>query len=150
MKRINQIVQSPTTPDRKDVLWIDTLSSKTPTLKIWTNDGFTSIGGGGSSSGATIVSINQIPSGGLKPNVPYLWENTMTGTVEMSFAEPEDPSTESIYHLVFKTGSPAPSILWPSLKWLNETIPEIEANTTYELSIYGNLAVLGAFNAITN
>lgn len=93
---------------------------------------------------------NSIPAGGLVPNVLYKL-GTLTGSVTIVFATPEDANVENEYKFTFDTSSTAPTITWPAAitKWagnaLDSGLPNVETDTYYEVSVVDGLSVFNKF-----
>lgn len=79
----------------------------------------------------------------LTPNVFHVWDTVSALTLTLGA---EIDGVENEYLFEFTSGSTATTLSLPSaIKWLGGNAPEIEANTTYQISIVDNLGVIGAF-----
>lgn len=83
------------------------------------------------------------PSGGMLPNVAY-YLGTLPGSTTFTLASPVDDDVANLYIWQFTTGSSAPTITWPpSIEiWNRGSVPEIKANTTYEVSVLNGYATI--------
>lgn len=87
------------------------------------------------------------PAGGLRPNVLYNL-GTLTGSVTISLATPDDANVANEYMLTFTAGSTAPTITWPNsiTGWVGSCVdngaPEITGGNYYEVSILGGIGVI--------
>ena len=90
------------------------------------------------------------PAGGILPNVLYKL-GTLTGSVTIAFATPADNTVENEYKFTFTAGSTAPTITWPAsiTKWagnaLDSGLPNVEADTYYEVSVEDGMGIINKF-----
>lgn len=78
----------------------------------------------------------------LTPNEYHIWD--VVSSLSLSLAAPSDTSIYNEYMFEFTSGSSATTLTLPSdIKWVVE--PDIQANTTYQVSIVNNLGVIGGF-----
>lgn len=78
----------------------------------------------------------------IQPNVLNVWGEV--ASLDIALAEPTDNTIVNEYMVQFASGATATTLTLPSgIKWLSK--PSIEANTTYQISIVNNLAVIGGF-----
>ena len=90
------------------------------------------------------------PAGGMLPNVLYKL-GTLTGSVTIAFATPDDNTVENEYRFTFTADSTAPTITWPAsiTKWagnaLDSGLPNVEADTYYEVSVEDGLGIINKF-----
>lgn len=79
----------------------------------------------------------------LTPNVFHVWGTVSTLTLTLGT---EISGVANEYLFEFTSGSTATTLSLPStIKWVGGNAPEIEANTTYQISIVDNLGVIAAF-----
>lgn len=79
----------------------------------------------------------------LSPNKFYVWGNV--SSLNISLETPSDSSIYNEYMFQFTSGSTATTLSLPaSITWYQD-YNTILANTTYQISIVNNLAVLGEF-----
>lgn len=79
----------------------------------------------------------------LTPNVFHVWGTVSTLTLTLGT---EISGVANEYLFEFASGSSATTLSLPStIKWVGGNAPEIEANTTYQISIVDNLGVIAAF-----
>lgn len=91
------------------------------------------------------------PAGGLLPNVFYAL-GTLTGSVTIAFATPTDNTIENEYKFGFTADSTAPTITWPiGIIWAGNCLddsthlPEIDADTYYEVSVKDGKGIIAKF-----
>lgn len=90
------------------------------------------------------------PAGGMLPNVLYKL-GTLTGSVTIAFATPADNTVENEYKFTFTADSTAPTITWPAsiTKWagnaLDSGLPDVEADTYYEVSVVDGNGIFNKF-----
>lgn len=90
------------------------------------------------------------PAGGMLPNKLYKL-GTLTGNVSIAFASPSDNTVENEYKFSFTAGSTAPTITWPNsiTKWagnaLDSGLPNVEADTYYEVSVVDGMGIINKF-----
>lgn len=90
------------------------------------------------------------PAGGMLPNVLYKL-GTLTGSVTIAFATPVDNTVENEYRFTFTADSTAPTITWPAsiTKWagnaLDSGLPNVEADTYYEVSVEDGMGIINKF-----
>lgn len=79
----------------------------------------------------------------LNPNTFYVWGTVSSLTLTLGT---EVSGVANEYLFQFTSGTTATTLSLPStVKWVGGEAPEIEANTTYQISIVNNLGVIGAF-----
>lgn len=79
----------------------------------------------------------------IMPNEFNVWGEVRE--LEITLAEPADKSVVNEYMIQFTSGEVATTLILPSdIKWMS--IPTIQANKVYQISIVNNLAVTGEFS----
>ena len=78
----------------------------------------------------------------IMPNEFNIWGEVRE--LEITLAEPADKSVVNEYMIQFTSGEVATTLILPSeIKWMS--IPKIQANKVYQISIVNNLAVVGEY-----
>ena len=78
----------------------------------------------------------------IMPNEFNIWDEVRE--LEIMLAEPADKSVVNEYMIQFASGEVATTLILPdSIKWAS--VPVIQPNKIYQLSIVNNLAVMGEF-----
>lgn len=81
----------------------------------------------------------------LTANKYCRWTNTPT-SITITLASPSNTSILNNYMFEFTASSSGCTLSVPStIKWINGTIPTIEAGKTYQISIINNLATVAKF-----
>ena len=81
----------------------------------------------------------------LIANKYYKWTNTPT-SITITLETPSDTNILNNYMFEFTTSSSGCTLSVPStIKWINGTVPTIEAGKTYQISIINNLATVAKF-----
>lgn len=81
----------------------------------------------------------------IQPNVLNKWGEISSLTITL--ATPSNSTIVNEYMIEFVSGNTATTLNLPSgLKYFNGTIPTIEANKTYQISILNNNVVVAAFS----
>ena len=92
---------------------------------------------------ASLVTYNN-GSGIIMPDAPTFFEFPITGQYEFELGQGRTSDTSyeapvNHYYWVFDTGDTAPTITWPSeiTAWYGGSVPTIQANKHYEVSVLG-------------
>lgn len=135
MKRINQIVQSPTTPNTPDVLWINTADPDNPVLSALVNGEFKPIGGGTSKEETTI------PENGAKPDVVYNL-NQYGGTISFDTSKNENGHYFITFFVYEDSDIPTLDLSsFSGFMWYNDEAPEFSTQHYYEISILNQVGM---------
>lgn len=80
-------------------------------------------------------------SWGMYPNVYYNL-GTLTGTVNLQFATPEDNTIVNHYYFCFDIGNTIPTVTWPSeiTDWFGIAAPTLVSGHHYEVSVINGIA----------
>lgn len=82
----------------------------------------------------------------LTANKYCKWTNTPT-SITITLATPSNTSIVNNYMFEFTASSSGCTLSVPStIKWINGTVPSIEAGKTYQISIINNLATIAKFS----
>lgn len=82
----------------------------------------------------------------LTANKYCRWTNTPT-SITITLATPSNTSIVNNYMFEFTASSSGCTLSVPStIKWINGTVPSIEAGKTYQISIINNLATIAKFS----
>ena len=95
--------------------------------------------------GCPVVTLgSDVKSKSLEPNTYYVWEDNMSSLTVSLGSEVSGIVNE--FNFQFKCGSDPTSLTLPSdILWVDGKSPEIEANSTYQISIMNKLGVCVKF-----
>lgn len=84
----------------------------------------------------------------LTPNIFHVWDEV--SSLDLSFSDKQS-GVANEYLFQFTSGATATTLTLPEdLKWANDSVPTIEANMIYQISVLNGLACVLFFNNPSN